>query len=73
MEGNSMFTTLAESTINGQKVWKHLLSTPIGNIYVVQYEVKTEHNILTFLFEEDLGAAERKYKQLIRGITSGKL
>ena len=76
MEGNCMFYhAQAESKVNGRSVWRHMMSTPIGNIHIVQYEQGQPHwlEIKTFFFEENLEAAERKYKQIIHGITSGKM
>ena len=69
----SQFFTQAESVIGGRHVWRHLVSTPIGNIHIVQYEVKEERNIITFLYEEKLEAAERKYIQLVTSMASGKI
>lgn len=73
MESNYGFFTQAESKVNGRSVWRHAVFTPIGVINIVQYEVKGERNIITFLYEEHLDKAEQKYNQLIRGIVSGKL
>lgn len=72
---NVGFFTQSESSINGRKVWHYLVSTPIGQINVVQYEQggKKMHEIKTFLFEERYDAAERKYASIVKGILSGKL
>ena len=66
------FYTQEQSTINGRNVWRYLVSTPIGNIHIVQYEQRTME-IKTFLFKEHLEDAERKYKSIVRGILSGAL
>lgn len=69
------FFTQAESIVNNRHVWRHMVATPIGNIHIVQYEQGGQrmHEIKTFLFEEDLEKAERKYKSLIKGIADGRM
>lgn len=69
MEG---FYTQEQSNINGRNVWRYLVSTPIGNIHIVQYEQKTME-IKTFLYAENLDDAEKKYKTVVKGILNGAL
>ncbi len=66
------FFTQEHSDINGRNVWRHLVATPIGNINIVQYE-KVSKEIITFLYDENLEAAEKKYKSIIKAIIGGKL
>lgn len=60
------------STINGRGVWHYLISTPIGQINVVQYEQK-DKTIKSFLFEGHYDKAEAKYESLCKGILTGKI
>ena len=75
MENNFGFFCQAESKVNGRSVWRYLCATPIGNINIVEYEQGGQHmgEIIRFLFDENLEAAERKYAQIVKGIVSGKL
>lgn len=75
MDNNCGFFTQAESKVNGRDVTHHLVSTPVGNIHIVQYVQggKIYGEVETFLYLNDLDKAERKYAQLIKGIASGKL
>jgi len=66
------FFTQQESNLNGRKVWRYLAVTPIGNINIVQYECKTGE-AKTFLYLEQLENAEKKYRQLVKGILNDKL
>jgi hypothetical protein len=66
------FYAQEQSNVNGRNVWRYLVVTPIGNINIVQYEKKGKE-LETFLYEERLGVAERKYKTIIRGILNGSL
>lgn len=66
------FFTQEQSNINGRNVWRHLVVTPIGNINIVQYEEKGKE-IQTFLYEERLNIAEKKYKSIVKGILNGTL
>lgn len=65
--------TQRENTINGRKIWLYLISSPIGNIAVVDYEIARELTIVRKLFSEDYEKAERYFDNICRRIISGKL
>lgn len=70
---NATVFTQKENSINGRKVWLYLISTPIGHIVVVDYEVAGEKNIIRKLFSEDYEKAERYFDTVCHRILSGKL
>ena len=49
------------SIINGRNVWHYLITTPIGNFSVVEYE-QTGLEIKRFIFDESYEKAEKKFE-----------
>ncbi len=66
------FFTQNESRVNGRGVWHYMITTPIGNFNIVEYE-QPGKDLKRFMFDERYEKAERKYSQIVRGIASGKL
>lgn len=63
---------LAESRINGRNVWLYEIESPIGNIYVVDWEKETKE-IVRVLFDEKKHLAEKLYTLNIQKIADGRL
>ena len=55
---NATVYTQKENTISGRKVWLWLISSPIGNIVVVDYEQPTKE-IVRKIFDEHYEQAEK--------------
>ncbi len=68
MEAN--FYTQNHSTINGRNIWLYLISCPIGNIYIVEYE-KQNLELNRFLINESLQKAEKMYDNICVKIIKG--
>lgn len=68
----SDFYQQKHNQINGRNVWLWLCSTPIGNIFLVQYEEKEQY-LTTFTFYNDPDKAERKFKQICNRIINETL
>lgn len=64
--------TQQSSTINGRNVWHYLLDTPLGYIFVVEYEQPSKE-IKRYIFDGDNDKATRKYSSLVKAIASGKI
>lgn len=61
------------SVIDGRNVWLYLITSSIGNIAVVDYEVAGERNIKRKMFEEHYDDAEKYFETVSRKMLSGKL
>lgn len=72
MESNADFYTQRTAEINGRHVWFHLTSTPIGNIFAVQYE-DNQMEIQTKLFFNDYSKAEKAFKSVATKIVNDQL
>lgn len=57
------FYTQKHTQINDRNVWLHLISCPIGNIFIVQHEER-DFSIKTFFFFNVLEDAEKKYRSI---------
>ena len=66
------FFTQNESKVNGRGVWHYMITTPIGNFSIVEYE-QIGGELKRFMFDGWYEKAERKYTQIVAGIASGKL
>lgn len=64
--------TQAHNTINGRGVWLYLLDSPIGYIFVVDYETPAKE-LKRFIWDGNRDKAERKFKSLCKGILNGTL
>ena len=64
--------TQNENTINGRKVCLYLITTPIGNIAVVDYE-QTDLTIARTLFDNDYDKAEKFFIYTCKKSLDGKL
>lgn len=60
------FYTQEDAVINGKHLWVHLVSTPIGGIWVVQIEHAL--GIETYLYF-DREPAYKKFRQLLNSAT----
>ena len=66
------FFTQAHNTINGRGIWMYLLDSPIGYIFVVEYE-QLSKELKRFIFDGDHDKAERKFNSNCKGILNGTL
>ena len=57
---------IASSEINGRCIWMYELYSPIGYIYVVQYELRQDPALITKTVYDDGAKAERYYKATCR-------
>lgn len=64
--------TQRESTIYGRKIWLYLISSPIGNIAVVDYE-QPGKEIVRKLFGDSYDKAENYYCKVCRKILASKI
>ena len=62
----------ADNVINDRHVFFYLLSSAIGNVFVIQYEQQTKE-LTSKLFYNELDKAESYYKAVCRKILDGKL
>lgn len=69
---NCTMYTQKESTINGRLVHLYLLSTPIGHIIIVDYELAGKE-VKRKIFDENYSAAEKFYKRVCNGIVNGTI
>lgn len=61
-----------KSVIDGRTVRLHLCDAPTGHIWIVEYE-SIQHELNTFLFNNDRDVAESKYDKILKGIIAGKM
>lgn len=66
------FYTQKENSINGRKIWLYLISTPIGQFAIVEYE-KQGLEVTRKIFDEDYEKAEKYFDNVCRRIIGGKL
>ena len=57
--------TKAENTINGRRAWLYHISTPIGHIYVVDYE-QSGLEIKRKIIDADYDKARRYFNKVCR-------
>jgi hypothetical protein len=69
---NATVYTQRENTISGRKVWLYLISSPIGNIVVVDYEQPTKE-IVRKMFDENYEQAEKYFDNICKKIIGGKI
>lgn len=68
-ETSASFYTHKEALIdNAYHVWLHLTSTPIGDIWIVQYE-HLDMQIETFMFFNDYDKAMKKFKSCVNKLS----
>lgn len=72
MEYNSTFKLFDTMTLNKRHVWLHIIESPIGDIYTVQYE-KPHMELETKLFYNDFTKAEAYYKRICKKMVDGKI
>lgn len=66
-----MFDTM---TLNDRHVWLQVIDSPVGNIYIVQYERPHPYmDVITKLFYLDFGKAEAYYKRICKQMVDGKI
>lgn len=70
METN--FYTQNHSVINGRNVWLYLITCPVGDIYIVEYEKKTLE-LEKHLIYASLQKAEKKYDDISMKMIKGKI
>lgn len=70
---NATVYTQAENVINGRHVWLYLISSPIGNVAVVDYEEAGDPKIVRKIFDERYDKAEAYFDSVCRKIIGGKL
>ena len=72
MDKNSTLWCKSRIDFDGRNAWLHKIITPIGDIWVVQYENKGLE-IQTPLMTYDEGKAWVKYERIVNGLMNGKL
>jgi hypothetical protein len=73
--GNSNCFTQSENRINGRGAWHYLISTPIGDFHIVEYEKyekPIEKDLKRYMFDSN-DAAVRKLHSILRGMVSGTI
>lgn len=65
------FYMQAHSKINGRNVWHYMVSTPIGDYHIVEYEQK-DSSIKEFVFPHNNQKAEQKYDSLCIEMVKGR-
>lgn len=74
MEYNSTYYMFDSMTLNERHVWLQVIDSPIGNIYVVQYEKpKPFGDIESKLFYNELDKAEAYYRRVCKKMVDGKI
>lgn len=74
MEHNSTYYLFDSMTLNERHAWFQTIESPIGNIYVIQYErPKPDMSIETKLFYEDFEKAESYYRRTCKKVIDGKI
>lgn len=74
MEYNSTYYLFDSMTLNERHVWLQVIDSPIGNVYVVQYErPKPDMSIETKLFYNDLDKASAYYKKVCKKMVDGRI
>lgn len=66
------FTLLREAKVDGRGIWLYQISTPIGDIYAVQFEYETKEieTSLSFNVKEK---AEKAFVSYVEHIVQGRL
>lgn len=70
-ENNCKMYTQKESIINGRGIWHYLISTPIGNFNIIEYE-KQSKEIERKIFDENHDATCKYYNKTIKAMLVGK-
>lgn len=67
--------TQAENTINGRKIWFYLVTCPIGNICIVDYENRDDMAITRKIFNGDTDGekAEKYFRKICSEKLKGKI
>lgn len=65
------FYTQNHSVINGRNVWLYLISCPIGNIFIIEYEQKDLS--LMRVFRQSNDEAEKLYDKISIKMVTGNL
>ena len=60
------------AVINGRNVWHYLISTAIGNIHVVEFELEGKE-IIRKLFDEDNEKAQKYFDYTCKKIIDGRI
>ena len=66
------FFTQAESKVNGRGIWHYMVTTPIGNFSIVEYE-QVGGELKRFMYDGWYEKAEKKYQSIILGIAKGTI
>ena len=66
------FYTQAGCEINGRHVWFYLITSPIGDTEIIQYEMKS-YEIKEYVFRGEYEKAEKKYQSLCLQMIKGKI
>lgn len=67
-----MFYTQQHNIINGHGVWHYLVSTPIGDIHIVEWEGKGMELDRVIIYADN-EKAERKFNAVCKAMLSGKM
>ena len=71
-DNNNMgFYTQEHATIYGHGVWHYLISTPIGDIHIVEWEGKGM-GLERKLFDCDNSAAEKEFQKVAANMLKGR-
>ena len=61
-----------KATIDGRNIWMYLISTAIGNLFVVEFETQGKE-LVRKIFDDDLADAERYFNYTCKKILDGKI
>ena len=61
-----------KATINGRNIWMYLISTAIGNLFVVEFEMECKE-LVRKIFDEDLEKADKYFKTACKMMIDGKI
>lgn len=64
---------LAHSIINGRNIWLYEIESPIGNLYVVDYEKSPDPAIVRKIWDGAIQKADRYYSDCIQKMAKGRL
>lgn len=67
-----MFSVLSHSVIDTRNVWIYELTTPLGDIYVVDWQ-KPDETVERRLFDGEKSKAEKLYTSIVTKIANGRM
>lgn len=71
MTNEAKFYTMDHSEINGRGIWRYMISCPIGDLFIVEYEQR-DLSLLRF-FCDTLDESNKKYQKILLKMVKGIL